>query len=240
MAPTKVTGDPHEAEIARIRSEYERRARELPSDFYGWNQPVNLFSHCQTLRSCIKALVREDMFPLNGRRIADIGCGQGQWLAQFLQWGNACTLSGIDLDNDRIEMARNRIPSADLRVGDAWQLPWPDATYDLVTQFTVFTSILDLGVKRQIASEMLRVLRPDGLLLWYDFRYNNPRNRNVHGIEADEIRSLFPACVIRLEKVTLLPPLARRVVPLSWIAALMLEKVPLLRTHYLGVIRKQH
>jgi hypothetical protein len=86
---------------------------------------------------------------------------------------------------------------------------------------------------------MVRIVKSDGLILWYDFRYDSPRNPNVRGIEKAEIRSLFPDCGIELHRVTLAPPLARGVVPISWIAALALEKIPLLRTHYLGVIRKR-
>lgn len=229
----------HEAEIARIRAEYKRRGRSLPSDLYGLNRPVNLFFHCQTIRKAIATLVREGSFPLEGRVIADIGCGRGAWLTQFVQWGaRPADLCGIDLDEDRVQVARERIASGDLRTGDASRLPWPNATFDLETQFTLFTSVLDMEVKRQIASEMLRVLKPGGLILWYDFRYNNPRNPNVRGIGAKEICSLFPGCVVGLEKVTLAPPIARAVVPLSWVAGLILEKVPLLRTHYLGIIRK--
>jgi hypothetical protein len=86
---------------------------------------------------------------------------------------------------------------------------------------------------------MLRVVKPDGLILWFDFRVNNPRNRNVRAIDPAEIHSLFPNCDIRLRSVTLAPPLARAVVPISWIAAGLLEKVPFLRTHYLGIIHKR-
>ena len=82
------------------------------------------------------------------------------------------------------------------------------------------------------------MLKPGGVVLWYDFRFNNPRNLEVRGIEAAEIRSLFPECSVDLKKVTLAPPLARRVVPISWTSAELLEKLPFLRTHYLGVIRK--
>jgi SAM-dependent methyltransferase len=178
------------------------------------------------------------MFPLDARSVLDVGCGSGQQLAEFLQWGRGCSLHGIDLVEDRILAARARLASADLCVGDACRLPWPNATFDVVTQFTVFTSVRDKDMKRQIASEMLRVSKPDGLILWCDFRYNNPRNSNVRGIEAKEIRSLFPGCVVKLEKIGLAPPLARAVVPVSWIAALMLEKAPFLRTQYLGTIRR--
>jgi hypothetical protein len=86
---------------------------------------------------------------------------------------------------------------------------------------------------------MMRVLKPSGAILWFDFRVNNPRNPGVRGVRAREIASLFPDCSIRLKSVTLAPPLARVIVPRSWIAACMLEKIPFLRTHYLGVIRKR-
>ena len=86
---------------------------------------------------------------------------------------------------------------------------------------------------------MWRVVKPGGVILWFDFRINNPRNKNVRGISSKEIYSLFPDCSIRrLRRVTLAPPLARRIVPVSWIAASCLEKIPFLRTHYLGIIRK--
>ena len=60
----------------------------------------------------------------------------------------------------------------------------------------------------------------------------------LFGFEAAEIRSLFPESRVDLRKITLAPPLARRVVPISSISALLLEKLPFVRTHYLGVIRK--
>jgi hypothetical protein len=55
---------------------------------------------------------------------------------------------------------------------------------------------------------MLRVLRPGGRILWYDFFRNNPTNPNVRGVGAAEIRALFPGRRIELRRVTLAPPLA--------------------------------
>jgi ubiquinone/menaquinone biosynthesis C-methylase UbiE len=225
------------AEIVRIRNEYARRKQEIPRDYYSWSRLPNYFTHTQLVRDCIVALTREQMFPLEGRSVADIGCGAGNWLLEFAQWG-ASDLHGIDLDETRVEQARKRLPATNLYAGDARQLPWPDGSFDLVTQFVLFTSILNENVKKQIANEMLRVVKPGGLILWFDFRFNNPRNRNVRGIEAAEIESLFPDCKIKLQRVSLAPPLARRVVPVSWVAASLLEKLPFLRTHYLGIIRK--
>jgi SAM-dependent methyltransferase len=225
-------------EIERIRAEYERRERDIPQGFYSWGRASNCFTHTQLVRDCICELTRAQLFPLKDRSVADIGCGPGTWLLEFAQW-EASELHGIDLNDSQIERAKARLPSASLHVGDARQLPWRDNSFDLVSQFTLFTSILSGMVKNQIAQEMWRVVKPGGVILWFDFRVNNPRNKNVRGISSREIHSLFPHCNIRLRPVTLAPPLAHRIVPISWIAASLLEKIPLLRTHYLGIIRKK-
>ena len=231
-----VTGQTGSSEVARIRAEYARRSREIPPDFYSWARDVNLFFHCQIARTTIRSLQASGMYPLQGCSVLDVGCGGGTWLLEFAQWG-AEKLHGLDLDPTRLETAHRVLPGADLRCGDAQTLPWRDQSFDLVSHFTMFTSILDAGVKRAVAQEMLRVLKPGGLILWYDFRVNNPANHNVRGIGASEIRSLFPGCDVKLKRAMLAPPLARRIVPLTWIGALLLEKIPWLRTHYVAVIR---
>lgn len=230
--------DAESGEIERIRAEYARRRQEIPADFYSWGRPTNLFFDTQLVRDCIAGLKEAGMFPLEGRAVADIGCGAGRWLMEFAQW-EATSLHGIELDEARIQRARARLSAtADLRVGDARFLPWAPNSFDLVSQFTLFSSVLSASVKQQIAAEMLRVLKPSGIILWFDLRMNNPRNPNVRGIPGDEIRALFPNCAVRLRRVTLAPPIARKVVPISWIAAACLEKLPFLRTHYLALIQK--
>jgi len=227
------------SDTIRIRAEYERRARDLPADFYAWSKPGNLLLQQHATRACIAALYRAALFPLRGRRIADIGCGQGSWLLEFVQWGaDPAALHGVDLSPDRIAAARRKLPQADLRVGSAAELPWPDQSFDLVSQFTVFTSILDPALKQAVAAEMLRVLKPGGAALWFDFRVNNPRNPQVRGVPAREIRSLLAGCGVELVSCVLAPPLGRRVAGWSWALAELLHALPFLRTHYAGLIRK--
>jgi ubiquinone/menaquinone biosynthesis C-methylase UbiE len=226
-------------DLTRISAEYQRRARDIPSGFYSWAKPANLMMHQQAARGCIRMLDRASLFPLHGRRIADIGCGEGSWLLEFLQWGaDPAALCGIDLMPERVDNARIRIPQADLRTGSASELPWPDESFDIVSQFTVFTSILDADLRRAVAAEMLRVLKPGGAALWFDFRFSNPRNSQVRGIQAAEIRSLFPGCPVALAPVLLAPPLARSIAGWSWPLAETLQGLPFLCTHYAGLIRK--
>ena len=100
---------------------------------------------------------------------------------------------------------------------NAAKLRVPDETFDVVLQSTVFTSVLDPETKHQMAAEMCRVLKRDGLILWYDYHMNNPKHPDVKGVKIREIQALFPHCEIRLERITLAPPIARRVASYSWL-----------------------
>ena len=62
---------------------------------------------------------------------------------------------------------------------------------------------------------MMRVVRPGGLILWYDYHVNNPFNPDVRAVTARELSALFQDCDIERRRVTLAPPLARLVGPRS-------------------------
>ena len=223
----------------RIQAEYQRRARDVPRDYYSLGKPANLLMHQQTVRSCIAALRRALLFPLHGRRIADIGCGSGGWLLEFMKWGaDPLDLAGVDLMPDRIEAAHLKIPQADLHLGSASELPWPDGSFDIVSQFLVFTNMFDPTLKRAVAAEMLRVLKPGGGILWFDLRVDNPKNPEVRGVRRKEITELFPGCDVDLIPALLAPPVSRIVAPRSIALGEMLHILPFLRTHYAGCIRK--
>jgi len=226
------------SEIARIKKEYERRRDQIPSHLYSAFNVSYQFSCFQRLRHVLRILTDAGIFSLSEKRILDVGCGTGGWLVDFMNWGaNPSHLHGIDLLEEDIQVARSRLPHSDLRVGDVSSLCWPDDLFDIVFQTTVFSSILDAEMKRKIASEMIRVVnKKNGFILWYDFFVDNPRNPNVKGVRKKELSELFEGSRILLKKVTLAPPITRSVVPYSWILALLLEKIPFLRTHYLAVI----
>jgi ubiquinone/menaquinone biosynthesis C-methylase UbiE len=177
---------------------------------------------------------------LKGKKILEIGCGSGHWLRAFLQWGAVPeNLFGIDLLPGRIEEARRTCPpGVHLECGNAASLGFADGSFDLVLQSTVFTSILDSGMKQRIAAEMLRLLKAKGFVLWYDFHVNNPRNPEVRGIRKSEIKELFPRCRIHLRRTTLAPPIARLVGPSSALLYIMLSRTKILCTHYLGLIER--
>src|SRR5260370_175243 len=95
----------------------------------------------------------------------------------------------------------------------------------------------DEGMAASVAGEIQRVMRPGGGLLWYDFRYDSPSNPNVRGVGARRVRSLFPNLTGELIGLTLLPPLARRLGPLTPAAYPVLVTIPPLRSHLCGLLR---
>jgi len=227
----------HQHELDRIRSVYERR-KETDGDRYNPERPVNRFARRGQKRALLWAMDQLSLASLRGQRIVDVGCGEGNWFAWFLDQGIRPTeLAGIELDPERAAACQSRYPECEIQVADAAKLPWPDDFFDLAFQSTVFSSILDPTVRRAVAQEMRRVVRDGGAILSYDFHIRKPGNRDVLAIGHDELASLFPDSEIEALRVTLARPLAALFAPNAWPLARALEATKLLNTHYFTVIR---
>ncbi len=240
-AAAAAAADRAAAERERIEAEYRRREAEIDPDRYAAWQPAELFFRSERRRVAAELLRRAGVFPRPGDDCLEIGYGALGWMGELLCFGlREADLHGIELDPVRFARAKEALPAADLRQGDASALPWPAATFRLVIASTLMSSILDEAMRRQIAREMTRVLAPGGAVLWYDFTVNNPANPHVRGIRSREVAALFPGLKNRAHRtVTLAPPVARRVAPWSWLAASVLEALPFLRTHLLTVLVKE-
>lgn len=97
--------------------------------------------------------------------ILDVGCGTGVFLKAVAEdrWAG---ISGVDLSYEMIKLASERLGArADLRVGDAENLPWPEAAFDVVT---CSSSLHHYPQPQKALCEMKRVLRPGGRLILAD------------------------------------------------------------------------
>src|SRR5262245_41743549 len=74
--------------------------------------------------------------PLSGRHVLDIGCGAGAFLLLVAERGGVP--HGLDASEALIAFAHDRLPDADLRVGEMEALPWENDTFDVVTGFNSF------------------------------------------------------------------------------------------------------
>ena len=226
------------SEQQRIHQTYAQRAEKRGgSATYSLGDPAHLFTIQSRQRAIVRRLGREGLWPLAGRDILEVGCGSGGVLLELLSYGaDAERLHGTDLLAERVTAAHRRLPHVAVTCADGGRLPYGDESFDLLLQFTMFSSILDQALCYTVANEMRRVLKPGGLILWYDF-WLNPLNRHTRGIRPPEIRGYFPNSQYSFERITLAPPLSRRLVPLSWAGAVALEATSILNTHYLVAIR---
>jgi ubiquinone/menaquinone biosynthesis C-methylase UbiE len=222
-------------EELRVREAYARRAGQ---GRYSWFDAAHLYAMQEVERGVLRLIRAHGFSSLERARVLEIGCGTAVWLREFVKWGAAPgRLAGVDLLDDRVKQARDVSPTGvQLVCGSAASLQFEDASFDIVFQSLVFTSILDVEVRARVAAEMLRVVRPDGVILWYDYHVDNPSNPDVRAVTGRELQALFPRCAIRRRRVTLAPPLARLVAPRSRALYAAMSTVPLLKTHYLAAI----
>ncbi len=224
-------------DIGRLRNEYERRKlRFAASDIYSVFNQANLFAMQQRQQATVAILKKSGLTHLSDLSILEVGCGGGRVLAEYLGFGASPEkLFGLDLLFDRLLEAQHMLPGSAFINGDGQSLPYAPKTFDLVLQYTAISSILDPEIRRKICADMLRVLAPGGLVLSYDF-WLNPTNPQTRGLRPAEIKRLFPDCRCEFQRITLAPPIARRLAPISWGACLLLESLKILNTHYLVAI----
>lgn len=227
-------------EMQRLRAEYARREKTgLSAGKYSRFNPAQLFLYQSRERALLALLRKHGCTQLSSLSIAEIGCGSGGVLAEFQLWGaKPEKLVGVDVLYPRLAEAHTRLPEAAFACAEGQRLPFPSNSFDLMLQFTAFSSILSPQMKQAMAAEILRVLQPHGILIWYDF-WLNPTNTQTKGIPPQEIAALFPGCSLDLQKITLAPPLARWLVPLSWPFATLLESLKIFNSHYLAFIQKK-
>ncbi len=112
---------------------------------------------CEPLTRPLYAGTVAVLAPLSGLALLDVGCGTG--LALQLAAADVARVTGLDAAEPMLDVARERLPDADLRVGDIQELPFDDGTFDVVTAFNAVQYAADppAGV-----AELARVTRPGG------------------------------------------------------------------------------
>jgi SAM-dependent methyltransferase len=229
-------------EIGRIRQVYDTHYRSTPGDYtYIWHarNPVS-YTYRQARERAIIRLFNRHSIGLEEAKALDVGCGSGDFLRLLASLGVAPhNLYGVDLMEYRIESARVLCPAAvHLYCQDAQRLPFEADTFDIVSQLTVFSSVLDDVVQRRVAAEMDRVLKSGGLLVWYDMKDCFAPTSATQGISSARLAELFPGYLLvgsQLLHHRWIPRLA----PRFWLVCEFIERLPgLPHTHILAVMRK--
>jgi SAM-dependent methyltransferase len=125
--------------------------------------------------------------PLHGLSHLDAGCGAG--LALQLSADRGATVTGLDASAGLLAFARTRLPDADLRIGEIEELPFADASFDVVTAFNAIQYAVNPA---HAVAELARVCRPGG--------------RVAIGVWGDPARCETEALFARLRSLAPPPP----------------------------------
>jgi ubiquinone/menaquinone biosynthesis C-methylase UbiE len=105
-----------------------------------------------------------------GKSILEIGCNSGPNLIKIKNNFPMGQLAGIDISERAIKEGQRLLPEADLRVGTADKLPWPDKSFDVVLADAILMYIGPDKIQKVI-SEMIRVAKD--MIIIVDFHYGN-------------------------------------------------------------------
>jgi ubiquinone/menaquinone biosynthesis C-methylase UbiE len=105
--------------------------------------------------------------PTEGMTVLDVGCGTGTNLQLYQKAG--CIVSGIDSSQSMLKIAQAKLNSqAELLLGNASEMQYPDDTFDLVTGMLTLHEMPEI-VRTKVLMEMMRVVRKEGSILIIDF-----------------------------------------------------------------------
>ena len=226
-------------EVDLVVERYARRA-EIDSSRYSMMNPEIWQRVHERQRNLIKLINANTQKPISDLKVLEIGCGSGGNLLELIRLGfSSKNLIGNELLPERVSIAQQNLPLASkVEEGDACLLKIDNESLDIVYQSTVFSSLLDNEFQQKLAKKMWSWVKPGGGVLWYDFTYNNPKNKDVRGVPISRIKELFPESSIIVKKVTLAPPISRKVCKLHPSFYTIANSLPFLRTHVICWIGK--
>lgn len=130
---------------ADLWGERARDWADVMEGWNGWGVPV--------YRGVLRHLPMAE-----GISVLDVGCGAGRFCRMAADRG--ARVSGLDATAAFVEIARERVPDGDLRVGEMEELPWADDSFDLVTGFNSFFIAADMGTALREAGRVARPSAP--------------------------------------------------------------------------------
>lgn len=217
-----------------IKARYARRDGAADAQLYSlYANAAALQAQQERVRAMRQIWHGHGWNTLANKQILEVGCGGAGNLQDLVRLGaTPGCLAGIELIHERAETARRLLPDGVSVVeGDASTATIAPGSQDAVLAFTLFSSLMDATFRQTLAQTMWQWVAPGGGILVYDFTVNNPRNADVQGVPLRELAALFPHARLQSRRLTLAPPIARRLHP-SLIGCAS-STLFLLRTHRL-------
>lgn len=137
-----------------------------------WARWYDLFGRLMPFVRATREKLVELAAPARGEHVLDVGCGTGALAIALESHVGAGKVHGIDASPEMIEVAKEKAAKAaadiDLQVALIEALPFPDASFDLVTS-SLMLHHLPGDLKRKGLAQIRRVLKPGGRFMAMDF-----------------------------------------------------------------------
>lgn len=159
---------------------------------YSLRNPVGFYQRTMVAKGLIDILNRNHIKLSNYSNILDLGCGTGTWL-RFISEIRGYTegLTGIDLSQERLKNARGINDNIKYIYGDICKLQFPDIFFDFITAFVSFMFLTNQEDLNKAVSEVARILKKDGLFLFYDILGDKTLSKTTRGFRIGETKILF-------------------------------------------------
>ncbi|PYM29404.1 MAG: hypothetical protein DME15_20610 [Candidatus Rokuibacteriota bacterium] len=136
--------------------------------------------------------------PVRGRRLLNVGCGPGGFSAIAHRAG--AEVWGVDASPEAVALAAVRTPNAHALLAEAEALPLPDRSFDIVYCYSTLEHVTSA---RRAVCEMVRVLRPDGVLYLHTPNRGRPTAflRSLRPLSFRQCRALLEGAGARIVRV---------------------------------------
>ncbi len=191
-----------------------------------------------------------------GRRGLDVGCGQGAYVGRMRELG--FDVSGIDVSAGQTALAARKLGvDGVVAHGSVLEIPAPDQSYDFLYIINVLHHLSSIAEQQRGFSELMRVLKPGGLLFVHEINTRNILFRFYMGyvfpslncidegverwLRADQLSQYTDAAVVDVRYFTFLPDfvpqfIVRMLAPLE--RALEQSPAGAYSAHYMAVLQK--
>lgn len=138
-----------------------------------------------------------------GSRLLDAGCGTGGFLRWILDKGAFADTAGVDIAISALELARRRVPEAELHAARLTSLPFDDSSFRVVVSHDVLQHVPEDDVHESLV-ELQRVLEPGGTLL---LRTNGARTfrrerEDWRAYDSKALGDALAAAAFEVERIT--------------------------------------
>ena len=175
----------------------------VPGDYYDRLLDVERAHWWHRGMRSISARLLGERLTRPGQAILDAGCGTGGFLEWLARVSSPSRLTGVDIGDRAIELAHGRVPDAELHVAALRDLPFDDASFDLLVSNDVLQHIPEADLAQSLR-ELGRVTTASGALL---LRTNGARQawaarEDWRVYDARSLRRALEDADLRCERVT--------------------------------------